>query len=268
MTVSLSKSVSIVNASIRENARQARIAGDEAAAAWWDARQAEMQDILQGANRAGLEHLERWAVTRTGHHGARIDGQEPGRYEPAGLIVTSWLQGTSRDGDPQLHIHNQIARMVRTERDGAWRALDTMSVRGQLGAVQAIVSAHAEAELARRFGVEWVARPDGIGNEVKGITREQIEAYSTRTQAIDAETAAAAAGARAEVRPAAQPPRAAVHPAGSHDGHPGRQARGLDRLGCAGRGVGGQVGCAGRHDARAGCAARNRPRRPGGAAAA
>jgi hypothetical protein len=27
---------------------------------------------------------------------------------------------------------------VRTERDGKWRALDTMSVRAQLGAVQAL----------------------------------------------------------------------------------------------------------------------------------
>jgi len=41
----------------------------------------------------------------------RVDGQEPGRFEAAGLIVTSWLQGTSRDGDPQDHIHNQIARI-------------------------------------------------------------------------------------------------------------------------------------------------------------
>jgi len=44
-----------------------------------------------------------------------------------GLIVTSWLQGTSRDGDPQDNIHNRITRTVR---DGKWRALDTMTVRG------------------------------------------------------------------------------------------------------------------------------------------
>jgi hypothetical protein len=36
-----------------------------------------------------------------GFHGTRVDGREPGRFEPAGLIVTSWLQGTSRDGDPK-----------------------------------------------------------------------------------------------------------------------------------------------------------------------
>ncbi len=192
-TVSFSKSISILDISIRENARRARIAGDERAAAYWDARQAEMADILQAANRAGLEHLERWAVTRTGHYGARLDGQEPGRYEPAELIVTSWLQGTSRDGDPQLHIHNQIARLVRTTRDGRWRALDTMSVRAQLPAMQAIVAAHVEAELTRRFGVEWVARKDGIGNEIADVTQEQMDAYSTRTQTIKEQTPAAVA---------------------------------------------------------------------------
>ena len=49
VTVSLSKSVSILHASIRENARQARLAGDEAAAAYWDARESEYQQVLQDA---------------------------------------------------------------------------------------------------------------------------------------------------------------------------------------------------------------------------
>jgi TrwC relaxase len=75
-------------------------------------------------------------VTRTGYHGVRMDGQEPGRFEAAGLIVTSWLQGTSRDGDPQDHVHNQIARITRTFSDGKWRAHDTASLRAVLGALQ------------------------------------------------------------------------------------------------------------------------------------
>ena len=110
--------------------------------------------MLQDANRAGLEHLQRWAMTRTGYHGTRVDGQEPGRFEPAGIVVTSWLQGTSRDGDPHDHVHNQIARMSLTARDGKWRAVDTMGVRAQLDAVRAIVTAHAESGLTRKLGVE------------------------------------------------------------------------------------------------------------------
>ena len=103
---------------------------------------------------------------------------------PAGLIVTSWLQGTSRDGDPPDHIHNQIARVTRTFRDSKWRALDTMSLRAVLGALQAIAATTVECELTREFGVEWIPRADGRGNEIKGISQAQMDAYSTRTMQV------------------------------------------------------------------------------------
>ena len=57
-----------------------------------------------------------------------VGGKEPGRFAEAGLVVTSWLQDTSRDGDPQDHSHNQVARITRTVRDDKWRALDTASL--------------------------------------------------------------------------------------------------------------------------------------------
>ena len=182
VTVSFSKSISVLHASIRENARRARLAGDQRAEAYWDGREERFQEILHSANRAALEYLQTWAgVTRTGYHGVRVDGQEPGRFEAAGLIVSSWLQGTSRDGDPQDHIHNQIARITRTFSDGKWRAHDTASLRAVLGALQAIAATAVECELTRELGVEWVPRPDGRGNEIKGVTQAQMDAYSTRT---------------------------------------------------------------------------------------
>ena len=182
VTVSFSKSISVLHASIRENERRARQAGDRQAAAFWAVREQAFQETLHRANRAALEYLQAWAgVTRTGYHGTRVGGREPGRFEPAGLIVTSWLQGTSRDGDPQDHIHNQIARITRTFSDGKWRALDTMSVRGVLGALQAIAATAVECELTREFGVAWIPRADGRGNEIRGVTQAQMDAYSTRT---------------------------------------------------------------------------------------
>jgi conjugative relaxase-like TrwC/TraI family protein len=182
VTVSFSKSISILHASFRENERRARMEGDQQAAAYWAGREQAFQEVLHRANRAALEYLQAWAgITRTGYHGTRIDGREPGRFEAAGLIVTSWLQGTSREGDPQDHIHNQIARIVRTFRDGKWRALDTMSVRGVLGALQAIAATSVECELSREFGVAWIPRADGRGNEIQGISQAQLDAYSTRT---------------------------------------------------------------------------------------
>ena len=182
VTVSFSKSVSVLHASIRENERCARLAGDQQAAVYWAGREQAFQEILHRANQAALEYLQAWAgVTRTGCHGTRVEGREAGRFETAGLIVTSWLQGTSRDGDPQDHVHNQIGRITRTFSDGKWRALDTMSVRGVLGALQAIAATAVECELTRQFGVEWIPRADGRGNEIGGVTRAQMDAYSTRT---------------------------------------------------------------------------------------
>jgi hypothetical protein len=171
VTVSLVKSVSILHTSIRENERLARLAGDTRAAAWWAARDAEMQEALQAANRAAMQHLQDWAMTRTGSGVARVNGEDVVRFEPVGLVVSSWLQGTSRDGDPQDHIHNQIARMSRTGADGRWRAVDTAGVRVQLGAVRATFGAHLRSEMSRRFGVEWVPRKEGDGFEIKGISR-------------------------------------------------------------------------------------------------
>ena len=164
------------------------------AAAYWDGREEAFQEVLQAANRAALEHAQKWAgVTRTGYHGPKVNGQETGRFEQARVIVSSWLQGTSRDGDPQDHEHNQFARLVQTISDGKWRALDTVSLRAQLPAMQAIAAAHAECGLAREFGVDWIARADGAGNEIRGVTQAQMDAYSSRTEAIREATPAAVA---------------------------------------------------------------------------
>src|ERR1019366_8200879 len=177
---------------IRENARRARLAGDEPSTARWTAAELRYREILHAANRAGLEYVQKWAgMTRTGYHGTRPAGQEPGRFEEALITVTSWLQGTSRDGDPQDHIHNQIARLVKTVSDGKQRALDTISLRQVLGAVQAVVATHAECGLTREFAVEWIPRPDGKGNEIAGITQDQMDAYSSRAISIRGDLPAA-----------------------------------------------------------------------------
>ena len=183
VTVSFSKSISVLHASLRENERRARLGGDQQAAAYWAGREQAFQEVLHRANRAALEYLQAWAgITRTGYHGTRVDGREPGRFEPAGLIVTSWLQGTSRDGDPQDHIHNQIARITRTFRDGKWRALDTMSVRAVLGALQAVAATAVECELTREFGVDVdPARGRARQRDQAASRQAQMDAYSTRT---------------------------------------------------------------------------------------
>ncbi|HET9975142.1 MAG TPA: AAA family ATPase, partial [Streptosporangiaceae bacterium] len=80
----------------------------------------------------------------------------------------------------------QIARITRTTGDAKWRAHDTASLRVVLGALQGIAATMAECELAREFGVAWVPRADGRGNEIAGITQAQMDAYSTRTVRVHA----------------------------------------------------------------------------------
>ena len=266
VTVSFSKSISVLHASIRENERRARLAGDQQTAAYWAGREQAFQEVLHRANRAALEYLQAWAgITRTGYHGTRVDGREPGRFEPAGLIVTSWLQGTSRDGDPQDHIHNQIARITRTFRDGKWRALDTMSVRAVLGALQAIAATTVECELTREFGVDWIPRADGRGNEIRGITPGADGRVLHADGAGAREGTRARAGVGAQARPRADLARAAAHRQRRHPAVTQGQGRGRDRLGRARAAVGRHPRRrAGRHRARG--VGRARPRRTGGRA--
>ncbi|HKB46457.1 MAG TPA: relaxase domain-containing protein, partial [Ktedonobacterales bacterium] len=79
--------------------------------------------------------------------------------------------------------------MALTESDGVWRAVDTMALRQQLGAMAAIVDAHVQSALSREFGVSWVARADGRGHEIDGITQETLDAYSARTQRVTQQAA-------------------------------------------------------------------------------
>jgi AAA domain/TrwC relaxase len=187
VTASHDKTISIVHAAIRENERRARLAGDEQSAVLWAARERRWQEVLQEGNRRGLEYMQQVAGwTRTGYHGKRADGVEPGRWERALPVVTTWLQGTNRKGEPHDHSHNLWARMGITESDGKWRALDTMRIRGHLGAMSAVVAAYVEPALTREFGVQWVRRADGMGNEIVGVTQEWKDAFSTRTRQVDA----------------------------------------------------------------------------------
>lgn len=190
VTLNYSKSISLLHGSIRENAAKARDAGDLAAAAWWDQRDARVCGILQQANTAAMEHMQTWAgVTRTGYHGRMVNGRELGKWEPAELVGTSWLQATSRDGEMHDHVHNPVLPRVRTLSDGKWRATDTMAIRRQIPAIQATAAAYVEAALTSEFGVEWVLRPDGMGNEIRGVTQEEIDAFSSRRDSVTAKQA-------------------------------------------------------------------------------
>ena len=188
LTMSLSKSISIFHASLGENARLARQVGDNEGDAYWSAVVGEVDEMIWQAVHAGFEYFQREAgYTRTGSHNTRVHGRETGQWREADLAVAHWLQHISRDGDMQLHVHSQIAHVVKTRTDGKWRAPDSLGYNEHIGAVAAIVSQHLEEALTARFGLEWTARDDGHGFEIKGITGDMMRLFSTRRESITAD---------------------------------------------------------------------------------
>jgi hypothetical protein len=191
LTLSLSKSISIFHASLGENARLARLAGDEAGDQYWSGLVDEVDAMIWRAVRAGFGYFQREAgYTRTGSHHARVNGRETGQWHEADLAVAHWLQHTSRDGDMQLHVHSQIAHITRTQTDGKWRAPDSLGYNEHIGAVAAITAQHLEEALTRRFGVQWTARDDGHGFEIRGISGEMMRLFSSRRESITADVRA------------------------------------------------------------------------------
>jgi conjugative relaxase-like TrwC/TraI family protein len=194
LTLSLSKSISIFHASLGENARLARQAGDHDGDQYWTALVTEVDDMIWQAVRAGFGYFQREAgYTRTGSHSTRVHGRETGQWHEADLVVAHWLQHTSRDGDMQLHVHSQIAHVARTVTDGKWRAPDSLGYNEHIGAVAAIVSQHLEEALTGRFGLQWIARDDGHGFEIKGISGQMMRLFSSRRESITADLRARAA---------------------------------------------------------------------------
>jgi TrwC relaxase len=123
LTSSASKSVSVLHASLRVAAGQARQAGDHVTAAALDREAQAIEDALLDAVRGGLELLEAMACyVRTGHHSKDTGEWRDGK----GLVATSWLHTVSRDGDPQLHVHLAVLNAVQRAdwADDTWRAAD------------------------------------------------------------------------------------------------------------------------------------------------
>src|ERR1700733_7642340 len=81
LTLSLSKSISLFHASLGENARLAREAGDREGESYWSGLVAEVDEMIMQAVHAGFGYFQREAgYTRTGSHHARPGGRETGQW--------------------------------------------------------------------------------------------------------------------------------------------------------------------------------------------
>jgi TrwC relaxase len=170
LTVSAVKSVSVLHASYRVSARQARDRGEEDQAAVLDARAEEIEDALMASAREALGWLDPHAAyTRTEHHSARTGEWRDGD----GLVASLFLHHLSRDGDPQLHVHVAIwNRIQRADgADGKWRTLDSRTLHSQRLGVAPVADRILETRLSA-LGYAMVPRADGNGAEVGGVSQD------------------------------------------------------------------------------------------------
>jgi TrwC relaxase len=190
-TFSVGKSVSLLHASALVNAMEAGERGALEEAARWGAVAGEIWECIQIGNRVFIDYLQREAgYTRTGYHGRKTDGTETGRWEDAHqMVVAMFAQHTSRDGEPQLHIHNLWLNRVKTQSDGRWRAPDGAGFFAHKGAGAALAAFAMESELSRRAGIRWVYRPGSHGREINGVPESLMKLFSSRRVSINTVTA-------------------------------------------------------------------------------
>lgn len=114
------------------------------------------------------------------------------------LVAATFLHDVSRNNDPQLHVHAIVANATKAS-DGKWHAMTNKA----FYEAQHIISAVQNAELRTRIealGYETVPARNPIDGafEVKGVSREVVEAFSSRRLEILDALAKSGRGSAAE----------------------------------------------------------------------
>jgi conjugative relaxase-like TrwC/TraI family protein len=129
----------------------------------------------------GLAHLESQAcLVARGDGGARIERGE-------GFVAMAFRHRMSRAGDPALHTHVLVSNMTRSSVDGRWLTLASPKGRSPLWthgkSAGVVFQASLRAGILREFGMEFEAVRHGYA-DLRGFSREMIEAFSTRSREI------------------------------------------------------------------------------------
>ncbi len=132
------------------------------------------EDVLKAHQEAvekAMGYLER-------HAQARIGGQT---VETGNLTYASFEHATTRAGDPQTHTHVVVTNVTYDSGGKAYSLESKGLYEARHAADNVYKNEMAKALEARGYQLEW----DAKGNfEIRGYTREQIEAFSKRSEEI------------------------------------------------------------------------------------
>ena len=100
------------------------------------------------------------------------------------IVAATFRHDTSRNLDPQLHTHAVVANMVRGE-DDKWRSMANEKLYGSKMLLGALYRSELAASLTR-LGYD-IEKTHADGRfEIAGVSRDTIEAFSTRRAEIEA----------------------------------------------------------------------------------
>ena len=141
---------------------------------------AEIEAMAVAAARAALEDT----VLRYCSYTRITEGDE---IVPvlADLMAATFLHGTSRENDPQLHIHTTILNVARTRGDGKYRAHHQHPAYGWSKAAGALFRAYLAWDLQQCLGVRMERYgQNGTYTRIRGMPEDLLSFWSKRRKAI------------------------------------------------------------------------------------
>ena len=157
---------------------------DKSVSSLWAIAEPEMRQRIEAmavsAARAAIEDtvFRYCSYTRVASNGVT-------RPVEADLMGATFVHGTSRENDPQLHVHCTIFNLARTRDDGKWRAHHQYPVYSWKKAAGALFRAYMARELQQGLGVRMEQYgPNGEFTRVRGMPDDLQAFWSKRRKAI------------------------------------------------------------------------------------
>ena len=143
-------------------------------------KRAEIERIVVDAARAALEAtvFKYCAYTRLEEDGQTV-------IVPADIMAATFLHRTSRENDPQLHVHCTFFNVARTHKDGKFRAHHQYPVYSWKKPAGAAFRNYLAWELQQKFGVAMEQYgPDGQFTRIAGMPQDLLDMWSKRRRMI------------------------------------------------------------------------------------